>query len=286
MIKKIQTDIFQYGKEGDNTLEYIGINVNERECREYKCYRFIKKHNQNDFPTLSVFEECQGLKKLDMQKADNNAWRISYKVIKEQGGLKDKLDMILMRVGSRVDANELLEINEFLKKILEVNEELLCVIGVKINKFHCIESVKFYYDLELLHKEKNTLGSKEKDKYKTLFERLEKQFFIKYEEMIKMYCVVRVAHEFNYNPMMLGIDVSKNFKTIKYYYKKSNYDDNDNGYELIVRILEILDMQSNDELELIFHELSALSYFLKGFALSYNVINKKVSVLNLYWAEK
>ncbi len=79
ILKRIDKDIHYYGKTGDNSLEYLGITVNDAGIKEYKCYRFKSKKIKEEEIVNDPFSSYDFFRYLDSQKdIENKICRIRW----------------------------------------------------------------------------------------------------------------------------------------------------------------------------------------------------------------
>ena len=217
-LKRIDDDIRNYGKNGDRTLEYIGVNLEDGIYKEYKCYRFMQQKNVDFLKWNEVFEESNYFRKLDFQYNDKEQmYRFAYKVDDYKCVGSDDLLCNIINVikksGYEKFEKNAININDYIKKLLKTNIDPICVIGGKINKYKEITTLKLYYKLKAdvncsidicnLKKIKNSL-------FDMLKEKMEKR-----EEDIILKRIIKKFFE----PIMLGIDIEENeISKIKYYF--------------------------------------------------------------------
>lgn len=285
MIKSIQQDVKEYGKQGDKTLEFIGVNISKLGYEEYKCYRFWDKENGSAVPYLKQFEQCSSLKRLDMQEISKNMFRASYKVV-DCENLKADLENILAKnIQTTITVKEIIEINDFLKKELETKEAPLCVVGCKAYKNGEIQQLKIYYKLKVFDKNKEPFLASEKTYFKIL-QRLKKKYEIKTQEIKKVEKIYRFLKENNYEPMQIGFNITNEIDSIKYYFKKSNDREEKQGMAVIHKLLNFIGINVDLSVKGMFDTIDEQNLVLKGGAVSYNMSNKMLNSLNIYFVEK
>lgn len=220
--KKIESDVKRYGKKGDCTLEYIGINLKQWSFDEYKCYRFVKNN------LLDLKTENDGmLKPLDFQiNSIDKIYRISYKVNLDIGQeklvdfLKKWIEQCTTLTCSEIDiACTIIDINNYIKNLLYTEIEPICVIGIIGQYLGFIERLKIYYQMKIY--KKNSLKSflADTERYFQIIEFMSKIGKIEKEQenVIKKFFDRALYNDFD--PMMIGIDINKNIQKIKYYFQ-------------------------------------------------------------------
>lgn len=291
MLEYIRCDVEQYGKNGDKTLECIGINISNKGCQEYKCYRFYVEENKMEFPYVEVFEQCSSLRKLDAQKINENMYRINYKVqkINDYEILKNDISHIFFKyIKTKVTAEELMEINLYMKKLLGTREEPLCVIGGKIYENQKIQQLKMYFKLKIFdYKKKKSPFLAADEKYMQLLEKLQEKYRINSLEMKKMEKVLFFSKKMGYESMQLGFNITDKIDEIKYYFRKAqNASKEINDNKEVFPLLNILNIGVSTSLEFVLNTLAKINLELKAFAISYNISEKTMNEIKLYYVEK
>lgn len=162
--EQIDTDILKYGKQGDGTLEYIGINMKQGKCVEYKCYRFMLTNGSDSKIYTNLFGDNCILKPLDFeQDYDKELYRIAYKLnSRSRNGEEFNLDNLEECIDSTImngmffSMKDIIEINNFIKNVLGTELEPLSVIGARVDKKQRkVCQLKLYYQLKIFNKSSN-----------------------------------------------------------------------------------------------------------------------------------
>lgn len=279
--RKIENDVIRYGKKGDCTLEYIGINIKQLSFDEYKCYRFVK----NDLLDLKI-ENNDILKPLDFQKNNiDNIYRISYKVNlnvcheKLVDILKKYIEQCTPMACSGTDiVYTITDINNYIKNLLQTEIEPICAVGIIGQYLGFIDRLKIYYQMKIY--EKNSLKSTTADteKYFQIIEFMSKIGKIgkEQENIIKKFFDRALYNDFD--PMMIGIDINRNIQKIKYYFQtKEKFSKEHIQY----KFSNLVNSRMVDE---IVRKMDSLGLKMKGFTIPYTEKNI-YSIMNIYFCE-
>ncbi len=279
--KKIESDVKRYGKKGDCTLEYIGINLKQWSFDEYKCYRFVKNN------LLDLKTENDGmLKPLDFQiNSIDKIYRISYKVNLDIGQeklvdfLKKWIEQCTTLTCSEIDiARTIIDINNYIKNLLYTEIEPICVIGIIGQYLGFIERLKIYYQMKIY--KKNSLKSflADTERYFQIIEFMSKIGKIEKEQenVIKKFFDRALYNDFD--PMMIGIDINKNIQKIKYYFQtKEKYSKEHIQYKFS-------NLVNSKRVDDIVRKMDSLGLKIRGFTIPYTE-NNIYSMMNIYFCE-
>lgn len=285
--KNIQKDIEQYGKNGDHSLEYVGINLNKGNSFEYKCYRFLKNFPSDLELPNNPFANHSMLKQLDFQKNyDENIYRISYKINpnccqeKETDNLELQIkDIIQLAKFDLNIAHLIIDVNNFIKNILMTEVEPICVLGCKIDQKGVVRDIKVYYQLKIYKKENFVSAFADTEKYFRIIEFMGTIGKTNKEQVDRIKKFFKIASTNEYEPMMLGIDIGKKIYKIKYYFQiNENLFEKNDYYKL-------KSLTNSVEIEEIIQKFMTLGLKMKGFTIPYYSHNTH-SMINLYFCEQ
>jgi|GEM_PF-2953809 hypothetical protein len=291
--EQIDTDILKYGKQGDGTLEYIGINMKQGKCVEYKCYRFMLTNGSDSKIYTNLFGDNCILKPLDFeQDYDKELYRIAYKLnSRSRNGEEFNLDNLEECIDSTImngmffSMKDIIEINNFIKNVLGTELEPLSVIGARVDKKQRkVCQLKLYYQLKIFNKSSNISYVANEEKYIKVINFLCSYIPIKTEEIAKVKNLyVQCSNNF-FEPMMIGIDFDdKRIKKVKYYFQNQKNE----SIDTIIRIFQY----EKDyfcyikEIIKLIQEFAKRGLKLKGFAISYTYVDEKFSTINFYFCE-
>lgn len=284
--RNIEKDIKRYGKKGDHTLEYIGINFEKGVFCEYKCYRFLKSISSDLKIPNNPFENHSILRQLDFQKNhDENTYRISYKVDltgnqeKQNDILRQHINHIILL--SKYDVNVahiILDINNYIKTLLQTEAEPICVFGGKIDHMGVIHELKIYYQLKIYKREKTSSVLADTEQYLRIIEFMGTMGKVEKEQVKRIKNVFRIASDSDFEPMMMGVDIGKEVHKIKYYFQINENFFKGNDYYKLRCLSNSLDM------ERLIQKLTTLGLEIKGFTIPYLSYNTH-SMTNLYFCE-
>lgn len=277
VLKQIKEDIQCYRKKGDNSLEYIGITVNNTRVKEYKCYRFKTKTSKIE---KNLFSTYDFLKKLDYQKnMETGISRMAYKVdfsnydersvdeILEKG-----LNEIIDDTGcSGFAVGEILQLNQYIKETIKTQQEPLCVIGGKVDKNEKIQELKTYYQLRIFSKEKRIKSSlAEKEAYFHIIDYLGEICDMKKRNIENLKEIFDISMDNFFESMMIGIDFDLEIQKVKYYFVKNSK--------------EKINYKNNKLTKEFIQKIENYGLILKGFAVSFCNHNDEWNI-NFYFCE-
>lgn len=283
--RQMEDDIKQYGKAGDHSLEYIGINLKDGIFSEYKCYRFTK-NSLSDFKIeTNPFENHSILKHLDFQKnCDEKTYRISYKIAlsgyeNSNSVLEQYINRIILLSKKEDEISHIiLNINNYIKTILQTEIEPLCVFGGKIDYFGVVHELKAYYQLKIYKKDNPVSSFADTEKYLRIIEFLGATENIRKNQVHKIKSIFRLALANNFEPMMVGIDIGTDVHKIKYYFQINENLLKSNIY------CKLRFLSSSEETLKLIKKLAASGLEIKGFTIPYSSSTSH-SMVNLYFSE-
>lgn len=285
--KNIQEDIEQYGKKGDHTLEYIGINLENGNACEYKCYRFMKSFSSDLEIPNNPFANHSMLRQLDFQKNyDENTYRISYKINlnrcreKQTDILQKQINHIIQLTKYDVNiAHTIIEVNNYIKTLLLTEVEPICVFGCKIDQMGVVHGIKVYYQLKIYKKENSTSTLADTEKYLRIIEFMGLIGKIEKEQVNRIKNIFKIVSTNEYEPMMIGIDIEKSVYKIKYYFQiNEKFFEKNDYYKLGC-------LTNSAEIEEIIRKCMTLGLEIRGFTIPYYNHNTH-SMINLYFCEQ
>lgn len=235
ILKRIDKDIHYYGKTGDNSLEYLGITVNDAGIKEYKCYRFKSKKIKEEEIVNDPFSSYDFFRYLDSQKdIENKICRINYKV--DFSNYKENIDETIEKnlndiientACDALTAKTILQLNRYIKVVLKTQQEPLCVIGGKMDNTGNFLELKIYYQLRVFSKGENISCLAKKKEYFQIIDYIGKLCDLKKQNIKKMKELFNISNDNLFESMMIGVDFDDEIKKVKYYFirntKKSTY---------------------------------------------------------------
>lgn len=286
LLRNIKKDIERYGEKGDQTLEYIGINFENGELSEYKCYRFAKSLSSDLQISNNPFANHSILRQLDFQKNyDDNTYRISYKIDlsecheKANAVLKQHINYIVLQSKYKADiARIILNINNYIKSLLLTEMEPICVLGCKVDSLGRVYELKAYYQLKIYKRHKLVSCFADTEKYLRIIEFMGKMEKVERKQVDRIKNIFKIALDNDFEPMMLGINIRKEISSIKYYFQTNEKFFKRNDYYKLKYFSDSKEMEKNIQ------QLIALGLEIKGFTIPYSNRNMR-SAINLYFCE-
>lgn len=216
LIKYAEDIIAKFGSNGDNSFEYIGINIDDNVS--YKVYRKAKgcavNYLKNEKPysnILDVFNDAflkeNMISICDFSKGtyeDKETHRVifSLKKIKNKASAVSIVGKILDKLGTDDYVEKILNSLSAVQKSIDCEDSLLLQMGVEMDKECNLVGVKYY----IATKDLNSIHS-DKEKVRRLCSNL-----VKENDMINFFS----THD--YEPVFFGFNLYKNEQEIKLYF--------------------------------------------------------------------
>ena len=105
--------------------------------------------------------------------------------------------------------------------------------------------------------------------------------------MKKIEKVLIFSKKMGYESMQLGFNITDKIDEIKYYFRKAqNASKEINDNKEVFPLLNILNIGVSTSLEFVLNTLAKINLELKAFAISYNISEKTMNEIKLYYVEK
>lgn len=274
IVARVQNDISQYGKKGNSSLEFIGLNIYGGDIKEYKRYLFANNFNKDSVDIPVYFE---GFTPIDIQRSDNGDLRMNFRI-------HDNIDEEKMFVKGIIDENLEIDKEEFgeihihmnsLREKLKIKKNILTSVGAKFDSQMRLKLLKTYYSLYRLAENQNDKG---KSVIEYVSERILQVYFPKHSrEYLQKISDFLLKN--GYYPSLMGVDYAKDNLLVKLYFRYGKAVNPTSG--LIETCLDGLLQNSNN------NDLYKIAELAKLYVISLIIDRKKGDAgIGLYFSEK